>query len=622
MEGSEIETYDVIVIGAGLSGLTAASLMAKRGLHVAVVDVNDHPGGSCGAFKRGEATFDQGSAMLFGFGQHGFNAHRFVFNCLEEPIDMIKHDLLYCVNFNGHRIRFWPDVDQFVDELSQVFPSEAPNIRRFYSDLSHMYHHVIVENPAYTSPDETDPKTALGSLIRHPISYARFIGYLNRSAKWLLEKYFRDPEIFKFYDKLTSTYCYTNLEESPAVLAAVMFVDNHIGGSYYPAGSTMFLPGKLEKVIEENGGEMFHRTQVVQILFNQGKPSGVLLDTGETLSATEIVYSGTMQNLYMHLIDPMYVSESKLAWVKNLVMTYPSIVLYALVDRAVIPEDTAPVEMLAENPNQLDESEITVYMFSIDDRTLCPDDCHTVIAIGPSLREWDAYQSPGYQQQKEDETQRLIGVLDRRFPGFQRGIRHAEVATPKTIERYTLKPNGAVAGPKQMIGQHMFHRQHIRTEWDSLFCCGEATVMGTGTPAVTTSGISAANAVLKKHKQPPFSYHEHMKDYVSFVEKPVTLHDLYSRDTDEVAAIRKQAAHCQICEHPTCSDHFFIAGVMRRVMVGNLHGARTAIQKMKLPLDIHARMDLLKDCEHRCIQQIRTGAPVAIAEVFSFLLNH
>ena len=72
----------------------------------------------------------------------------------------------------------------------------------------------------------------------------------------MLEKYFKDPEIFKFFDKLTSTYCYATVEEAPAVLAAVMFVDNHVGGSYYPAGSTVFLPGKLEKVIEENGGEM------------------------------------------------------------------------------------------------------------------------------------------------------------------------------------------------------------------------------------------------------------------------------------------------------------------------------------------------------------------------------
>ena len=69
--------YDVVVTGAGIAGLTAAALLAKRGLRVAVIDNNYSPGGSCGVFKRRNTTFDQGSAMLFGFGEHGFNSHRF-----------------------------------------------------------------------------------------------------------------------------------------------------------------------------------------------------------------------------------------------------------------------------------------------------------------------------------------------------------------------------------------------------------------------------------------------------------------------------------------------------------------------------------------------------------------
>lgn len=77
--------------------------------------------------------------MLYGFGENGFNAHRFVFNCLEEPIDMIRHDLLYCVNFKGRRIPFWADIDQFSEELADTFPNEKQNIKRFYSDMLKMY---------------------------------------------------------------------------------------------------------------------------------------------------------------------------------------------------------------------------------------------------------------------------------------------------------------------------------------------------------------------------------------------------------------------------------------------------------------------------------------------------
>lgn len=106
----------------------------------------------------------------------------------------------------------------------------------------------------------------LKALLRHPIEYIRFLGYMNKNTKSVLKKYFKDEEVFNLFDKLTSTYCYTNVSETPAILSSVMFVDNHFGGSYYPAGSTLNMIGKLEKVIEEHNGEMIYNREVDKIL--------------------------------------------------------------------------------------------------------------------------------------------------------------------------------------------------------------------------------------------------------------------------------------------------------------------------------------------------------------------
>jgi prolycopene isomerase len=611
--------YDVVVIGAGLSGLTAASLLAKRGLHVAVVDKNYEPGGSCGIFKRNNVIFDQGAAMLYGFGEEGFNAHRFVFNCLEEPIDIIKHDLLYCVNFKGKRIRFWADVDMFSEELAQVFPSEKENIKRFYHDLETMYRHVMVERPGYTTPDETDPDEASESLLRHPDSYTRFLSYLDRSAKDLLSEYFSDPEIFKFFDKLTSTYCYATVAESPAVIAAVMFVDNHVGGSYYPAGSTLFLPGKLEKVIEENGGDMLLENEVVKIVFSGDRPSGVELRSGGTIYADNLVYSGTVWNLYGKLIDRVQLTAERMEWAASQVPTHPSVVLYAHIDKRVIPEDTAPIEMLVGNPDLLDESEVTAYILSIDDRTLCDENSHVVVAIGPTFANWDCEDTDVYLLKKEKEKKRLIGVLEKRFPGFADAVRYAEVATPRTIERYTLKNGGAVAGPKQMLGQHILHRLHTRSEWDNLFCCGESTVMGTGTPTVTTSGIAAANAVLRKLSMGPYRYQPNMKNYVRIVAKPFKAESLYEGYPEEMRTIMREAYRCQYCEEPQCtvSNAWDLRGIMRRVAVGNFAGAAKLVRQL-FTIDGRSRASLA-ECEERCVLNKDVGSPVATRTVVNYI---
>jgi prolycopene isomerase len=610
-----VKHYNSIIIGGGLSGLTAASLLSKRGQSVAVVEKSSQPGGSCGVFRRGETTFDQGSAMLYGFGEHGFNAHRFVMNCLEEPIDVLKHELLYVVNYEGNRIRFYPDIERFTEELARVFPGQKKAIQRFYRDMSKLYQHIMVESPSYNTADETDPKDGLRGMLRHPVSYIRFLSYLNMSAKTLLKHYFTDPEIFHFFDKLTSTYCYATVEEAPAVLAAVMFVDNHTGGSWYPAGSTLFLPGKLEKVIEEHEGDMYLGREAVSILFEEGKPAGVLLDDGTQLSADDIVYSGTVWNLYDKLLDQAHTSPKKRAWAKRLAPTYPSVVLYATVDRAVIPQDTAPVEMLVSNPARIDESEVTAYLFSIDDRSLCSDDTHAVLAIGPTFQNWFDADKTEYLRLKEAEKARLIAVLERRFPGFSGAIRFSEVATPRTIERYTMKNGGAVAGPKQMLGQHMFRRLHTRSEWDNLYYCGESTVMGTGTPTVTTSGLSAANAILKKRGLAPFVYQPDQKNYVRQLPLPFTADMLYQDELERRRDIMRAAMRCHFCEHPTCcgKNGADIPGVMRRVAVGNFVGAKKRFDLRRVDAEA------LQQYENRCVRLREKSAAVEISRVIHAL---
>lgn len=629
--------YDVIVIGGGLSGLTSAALLAKRGLHVAVIDKSYNPGGSCGIFKRDGVVYDQGSSMLYGFGEKGYNAHRFVFDCLEEPIDMIRHDILYCVNYRDYKIRFWNDIERFTAELAQIFPSEKNQIPKFYHDMSVLYHDVMVDNPVYSTPDETDPAEGLKGLLKHPASYTKFLSFLNKSAGSLLKKYFTDPEIFKFFDKLTSTYCYTTVAESPAVLAAVMFVDNHVGGSYYPAGSTLFLPGKLEKVIEENGGDMILGCEVTRILFRDGKPAGVEMDGRNELFADQLVYSGTVWNLYGKLIDPVYLGSKDQTRLFQQIPTLPSVVLYTCVDRKVIPGDTAAVEMLVGNPDRIDEGEVTVYIPSMDDRTLCGDEEHVVIAIGPSLVDWKTGNDTDYREQKETdnlgkselyyreqketEKKRLTEVLEKRFPGFKKAVRHAELGTPRTIERYTNKNGGAVAGPKQMLGQHLFLRLHTKSEWSTLFYCGESTVMGTGTPTVTTSGISAANAILRRRGLEPFTNKTTRKRQVRLVDKPFAKTELYRDYPEETRSVMLKAARCQFCEHPSCSagTTLDVRGMMRRVSVGNFKGASKIARQIRKEVD--GQQISLENCKDRCILKTKTGNPAEIPEVVEYLIK-
>ena len=615
--------YDVIVIGAGLSGLTAASLLAKRSLKVCVVEAQYKPGGSCGIFKRKDVVFEQGAAMIYGFNDRGFSPHRFVFNALEEPIDIIKHDELYAINFGEHRIVFYEDIDMFIEELVKVFPNEKENFKRFYTDLSNQYIKIIAENPAFISPDAMKKEKGLKSLLKHPIEYIRFLGYMNKNTKSILKKYFKDKNVFDFFDKLTSTYCYTNVEETPAILSSIMFVDNHFGGSYYPAGSTLNLIGKLEKVIEENNGHMIYNTEVEEIIVEDNRAIKVKLDNETNISAKYIVNSGTVWNLYNKLLKEN-VSEDIKNWVNSLEPSYPSVVLFALVKEEAIPKGTLPIEMLIGDKTKLDEDEITVYILSIDDKTLCKKGYHTIMAIGPTFKEWpkgfkNNYNTEKYREMKEVEKNRVLDVLEKRFPGFKENLCYVEISTPTTLNRYVLKEKGSVAGPKQKLGQHMMKRLKSKSEVDSLFNCGESTVMGTGTPAVTISGISAANLILRELGMEEFEYKENMKNYVNIVKKPFEYNQIKIGKNEEEDKLAKLALKCQFCEKPSCEKSYKynmpIRDINRRVAVGNFYGAKNLLKDYDINPCLNCES---KECENHCVRK-GFAKEVSIREINSKL---
>lgn len=615
--------YDVIIIGSGISGLTAASLLAKRKLKVCVIEAQYKPGGSCGIFKRNDVVFEQGAAMIYGFNARGFSPHRFVFNALEESIDIIKHDELYAINFGEHRIVFHQDIDMFIEELAKVFPKEKENFKRFYKELSNQYMKIIAENPDFISPDAMKKEKGLKSLLKHPIEYIRFLGYMNKNTKSVLKKYFKDENVFNLFDKLTSTYCYTNVEETPAILSSVMFVDNHFGGSYYPAGSTLNLVGKLEKVIEENNGQMIYNTEVEEIIVEDNKAKKVSLDNGKVISTNYIVNSGNVWNLYNKLLKNNASEEIK-SWANSLEPAYPSVVLFALVKEEAIPKGTLPIEMLIGDKTKLDENEVTVYILSIDDKTLCKNGYHTIMAIGPSFKEWpkgfkNNYNTDKYREMKKIEKNRLLEILEKRFPGFKENLCHVEISTPTTLNRYVLKEGGSVAGPKQKLGQHMLKRLKAKSEINNLFNCGESTVMGTGTPAVTISGISVANLILRELGLEEFEYEKGMKNYVNIVTKPFKYEQIKIGENEYEDKLAKLALKCQFCEKPSCEkvckNNVPIRDINRRLAVGNFYGAKNLLKNYDINPCLNCES---KDCENKCIRK-GFAKEVSIREINSKL---
>jgi len=322
------DPYDVIVVGSGLGGLTAAGLIAKRGLRVLLVEHHYLPGGMCTTLRRQGFSFDTGTALMYGFGERGVNPHRFVMNELGADVDVIEHRALFRMRLPDRQITFWPDYQRFVEELVGAFPGQAKQIRSLYAYLYGLYKNIIAREPMVVPPSEIPPAENLRKLLRHPLAMLQTVRMLTTSTESVLSRFITDPELMAFFDKLVSTYVYCTTAEAPAILAATMFIDNHVGGAYYPARSPQVLSSTLEKAIEQSGGQVLCGHRVDEIVIENGTATGVRLSDGMVIHSRAVVANVTVWNLYGRLIRPEHLPPGRLEWAQKLIPTYPATVLY------------------------------------------------------------------------------------------------------------------------------------------------------------------------------------------------------------------------------------------------------------------------------------------------------
>lgn len=483
---SRREHYDVVVIGAGIGGLSAGALLARAGRSVLVIERHDRPGGYLHGFTRCGFRFDAGVHSVGGCAAAGSFYRRalgMLVECLglKEQVRFLPVDPVARLCFPGLAADLPQGLIRLQEHLVESFPRERRSLLAFLR---------LTEGLA----DEA-ARAAAGL----PGEWQWLPYYRHAVLDEVLAEHFQD---LRLKAVLAGLWPYLGLppKRLSFLYWALMFTGYLSDGAAYCQGSFQRLADALAETIGACGGEMLYRTAVRSIVLERGRTKGVVTDNGQRIQAPVIVSNADLLSTFQHLLPADQVPRRYLARLRNLEPSLSIFVVYAAVDRSWIdpsrhetfyyPDFDHERLFLATCSGAPAWFSVTVPTHT--DPTLAPEDTHLLLltTLAPyTLRE-------SWRTAKEVYRDRLLAMAERQLPGLRAHLRLVEAGTPRTMERYTLNQLGAAYGwaltPRQ-IGPA---RPTVKTPLEGLYLAGHWSAPGGGVYGAALSGISVAQAIL------------------------------------------------------------------------------------------------------------------------------
>ncbi|RKZ43630.1 MAG: NAD(P)/FAD-dependent oxidoreductase [Gammaproteobacteria bacterium] len=502
-----MQNYDAIVIGGGLGGLVAGAKLAKEGKQVLLLEQHNVPGGCATTFKRNEFTMEVGLHEMDGLYDETDPKQR-IFKDLGvfENVEFLKLPEFY--RFKNHRVDVVvpDDAEQAIELLTNQFPEEAKGIKKFFRKIFAIRKEANRTVPLWCRRWKFD--------ILMPIFPAIF-PHLAFNSYATLGKYLDsiiDNEDLKLILAANVGYYHDDPYSMSLIYFSVAQGGYYKGGTYIKGGSQK-LSDYLAKVIKDNGGEILLRHLVTGIIVENNKAVGVNYKENRknaihimNAHAKVIIANAAIPNV----VDMLPEKNKQAKKVKNLQKACSLITIYfgfnkepkALGNKhysTFVFDDS--INTLQDMPanfrgNFADRNYVFVDYSQIESELAPAGKSVGVICTIDYLSDWENLSSEEYKAKKSQVAQIYREKLEKLIPGIDKEIGWCEVATPKTIKRYTLNPHGTVYGYAQIPKQAGPFRTRIKSPVKGLYFASAWTNPGGGFTAAIMSGWFCANEAL------------------------------------------------------------------------------------------------------------------------------
>jgi phytoene dehydrogenase-like protein len=306
--------YDVVVIGAGVGGLTCAALLARARVRVLLVEQHYMVGGYCSTFRRGAFTFDAATHFYPLLG----NPMTLTGSLLERigsRTRWVKMDPVDRFHFpDGTTFSVPADFGDYLDALKATFPHEANALAGFFTLAREGYLYGLLH---YFRGRSHDRLECLLPLNLHAA----------------LDRHFRDRKL-----KLLLAADCAHWGSRPSRTSFVfdsMLRLSYFLGNYYPRGGSQAFADDLARIVQEEGGDVLMRSKVERIVVEHGAAAGVDLATGlggtrhrVRVRAAHVVSNADLVLTMETMLGPEVIGEEEIQKVKRLRPTSPCFLVH------------------------------------------------------------------------------------------------------------------------------------------------------------------------------------------------------------------------------------------------------------------------------------------------------
>ncbi|MBC7229065.1 MAG: NAD(P)/FAD-dependent oxidoreductase [Actinobacteria bacterium] len=503
--------YDTIIVGAGVGGLTAASILAKEGLKVLVLERLERVGGCCSNYDVKGFKPEVGAVFVIGHELY-YKLFELLDLRLEDYLQWDLIDPVYQVYFeDGTDVALPRDVDEMAQVVRQLAPQDVDGYYRYCRDMAKVQD-LLTAVSAKPMPEirNLTKITGLaklvdtGALVRAiPVNLKMGLNNLERFVKG----YFSDPRTQLIFG-WENLYAGLPAHRCMGLFALITYM-GHMG-YYYPRGGMVSIPKALARIARDNGAELRLQAEVDSIVLKGREARGVRLSGGEVITARSVISNTHSRFTYFNLLRDAGLPGWVTRTVRRQPCSIPAPMFYVGLSER-LESVKAHMSLVAHKKERVDNiwtdfydrgllyrARDGVYLVidnTFDDPQMAPPGKQSlyVIYIAPYRLKYDDWDDIAGVWAEE-----CVEYLDERcFPGLKERVEWLDSVPPPELERRLNVAEGAFFGIEMSLPNMGPFRPNYRSRFiDHLYQAGQSTNPGLGVPGAMISGMAVASLLL------------------------------------------------------------------------------------------------------------------------------